>query len=185
MDNSLIWHFDQRFLGMQNTDTEFGRISLEQIDSNRGNWRCTSLLMPGKHNKILKMIPLYYFDEAIAKAEIAFWIELAKGFCNLDKDPDIRITHKAEKLYHGKLCMVTVGKFYTMPKEYFAGQYIAVTVPPDLEPWLTVDYNDQFPRHYLAPTWAQLEAEQWLETRDQFQQNVPWLKLNSSYLDVG
>ena len=172
-----MWHQDHQFPNLQNWDTDFGRITLEPVTSDRGCWRCTSLLRLGKHNKVLKLIPLYYFDEVIAKSEISLWIELAKGFCGLDEDPDIRITHRAEKLYHGKMCMVTIGKFVTTPKEFFAGQYVAVTVPADLEPWLTVDYNDQFPRLYLLPTWAQLEAEQWLDAREQFQPNTNWFDL--------
>lgn len=172
-----MWEQDENFINLENyDDAEFGRITLEPIVSNRGNWRCTNLFTPGKHNKILSLIPLYFFDEDIAKPEISLWIKLAKKFIEIQQNEDILFFMKPKSLYHGKHCIVSIGEF-TTTDNIFSGEYVSVIVPPDLEPWLTVDAHDAFPRFYLSPIHAQLEAEEWLRVSQQFLPDRDWEEL--------
>lgn len=169
-----MWEKDKEYLGLENYETEYGKITLEPVSSDRGRWRCTNLFNPGKHLKILSLIPLYFFDEKIAKSEIERWLNLAKEFVKLKENPEIRFGFLAEKLSHGKHCIVTVGRFVNMPNELFGGQYVAVTVPANLEPWLMVDVNDDFPRLYISPDSAQLEAEEWMRVRGEKTNYSSW-----------
>jgi hypothetical protein len=169
-----MWQPDGRYPRLENLETEFGTITLEPIVSDRGRWRCTSLLNGGYYERILNLIPLYYFHEAIAKEEIFSWLELAKTFVQSGSH-SISIGFMAQKIYFGTYCMVTFGSVRITNE--ISAYYVAVTVPPDLEPWLVVDAHDEFPRFYLSPVWAQAEVETWLATRGQIQQGTNWITL--------
>ena len=172
----MNWEQDPNCFFLQNLDTEFGRISLEKIGSDRGNVRCTALPTPGKHNLIIDLIPTYFFDESIAKLEINSWLKIATSFAKDTINHDFKANLLVDRILHGTFCIVTVGQIDTTPN-VFAGYFTDVSVPKGIDPYLCVDYNDYFPRFFVNQAFAIVEAESWLSRRGQKNDFSQWLLL--------
>lgn len=176
MQGQQEWKLDSDQFFCENLLTEFGDIQIQHISSDRGRLRCTKITTLGKHNKILNLIPHYFFDELTAKSEIAQWVNLAKAFVLDENLYDTIISLVPNQVLHGRFCMITFGRFYTMPK-VSEGFFFHVTSPKEIDQWLSIDYMDILPRYFTTEEAAKTEAEAWLLARSQQADFSKWADL--------
>lgn len=168
----MNWKPDEQNSFQENLETEIGILTLEKIgSSDRGSYRFTMMPTSVSHNKILDLIPLYFFDEKTAKAEVEQWLARMKeiGLTQRIGEGSLLATH----LLHGRHCMLTTGEV-SFALSGLRGYFFNVVTAKELEFILTVDCLDQLPRFYMQEQAALSEATLWLQRRKEANNLSQW-----------
>jgi hypothetical protein len=173
----MQWQLDpETFRESYDLTLPYGVATLEKWIGDRGNWRLTFNIR-GPVAGILRFTSnMYYFDLALAQAEVESWIALgesqpsfagkdAKLQTDLDQiDWEPELHFRTAQLLPGKLCIVSLVEWLN-PVSFWM---VSLAIPFGVESHLHVDSDDRFPRWYISESVAKQETIAWLHKRGQF-----------------